>query len=187
MSNILTHNASSADNQQERVPKNRDSLNYYLAGFVDGEGSFSVTICKSKYAKLRWKIDPLFQVYQHKDNSWILHIFKDVFECGYVSEKGGNPSCHVYCVDNIRQLLEKVIPFFEKYPLIGEKHGNFLLFKEIVIGVSQKEHLNPIGFTRLAELAFEMNHSGKYRKNSLKDILDSLKQSSETTRQGTIS
>ncbi len=69
MPNILTYNASSADNQQERVPKNIDNLKYYLAGFTDGEGSFSVTICKSKYAKLRWKIDPLFQVYQHKDNS----------------------------------------------------------------------------------------------------------------------
>ena len=111
MTNILTYNASSADNQQERVPKNIDNLKYYLAGFADGEGSFSVTICKSKYAKLRWKIDPLFQVYQHKDNSRILHVFKDVFECGYVSEKGGNPSCHVYCIDSIRDLLGKAIPY----------------------------------------------------------------------------
>ncbi len=183
MVNILTYNAPSADNQQERVPKNLDNLKYYLAGFADGEGSFSVTICKSKFAKLRWKIDPLFQVYQHKDNSKILHVFKDVFECGYVSEKGGNPSCHVYCVDSIRDLLGKVIPFFEKYPLVGEKYDNFLLFKEIVIGISLKEHLNPNGLIRMAKIAFQMNRLGKYRHNSLEDIINSLEQSSETIRQ----
>jgi hypothetical protein len=183
MSTILTDNASSADNQQERVPKNLEYLKYYLAGFVDGEGSFSVTICKSKFARLRWKIDPLFQVYQHKDNSTILYVFKDVFQCGYVSKKGGNPSCFVYCIDNIHQLMEKVIPFFEAYPLVGEKHNNFLLFKQIVIGISQKEHLYKNGFIRLAKLAFQMNRSGKYRKNSLESILITLEQSSETTRQ----
>ncbi len=183
MPNITTYNASSADNQQERVPKNLDNLKFYLAGFVDGEGSFSVTICKSKFAKLRWKIDPLFQVYQHKDNSRILHIFKDVFKCGYVSEKGGNPSCHVYCVDSIRDLLGTVIPFFEDYPLVGEKYDNFLIFKEIVVRISLKEHLNPRGFIELAKLAFRMNRLGKYRHNSLEDIIGSLEQSSETIRQ----
>jgi hypothetical protein len=186
MTNILTYNASSADNQQERVPKKLDNLKYYLAGFVDGEGSFSVTICKSKYARLRWKIDPLFQVYQHKDNSRILHIFKDVFKCGYVSEKGGNPSCHVYCVDSIRDLLGIVIPFFEKYPLVGEKYNNFLLFKKIVVGVSLKKHLTSEGLRKLAIIAFQMNRSGKYRKNSLENIFYSLGQSSETLRQDPI-
>ena len=174
MSRILTYNASSADNQQERIPKNIDNLKYYLAGFVDGEGSFSVTICKSKFAKLGWKVDPLFQVYQHKDNSKILHVFKDAFECGYVSEKGGNPSCHVYCVDSIRDLLGKVIPFFDKYPLVGEKYDNFLLFKEIVIRISLKEHLNSSGLIGLAKIAFKMNRLGKYRHNSLEDIINSL-------------
>ena len=183
MFNILTENASSADNQQERVPKNLEYLKYYLAGFVDGEGSFSVTICKSKFARLRWKIDPLFQVYQHKDNSTILYIFKDVFQCGYVSKKGGNPSCFVYCIDKMQQLLETVIPFFETYPLVGEKHNNFLLFKQIVVGISQKEHFTTNGFIKLAKLAFQMNRSGKYRKNKLEDIVNSLGQSSETTRQ----
>jgi hypothetical protein len=182
MTNISTYNASSADNQQERVPKNIDNLKYYLAGFIDGEGSFSVTICRSKFAKLKWKIDPLFQVYQHKDNSKILHIFKDVLGCGYVSEKGGNPICHVYCVDNIRDLLSIVIPFLEQYPLIGEKYNNFLLFKEIVISISKKEHLTSFGLIKLAEIAFRMNRLGKYRKNTLEDIINSLDQSSETIR-----
>ena len=173
----------SADNQQERFPKNRENLKYYLVGFADGEGCFSVTICKSKFARLRWKIDPLFQVYQHKDNSRILHEYIKVLKCGYVSEKGGNPICHVYCVDSIKDLTQKVIPFFKKYPLIGEKYDNFLLFEKIVIGISKKEHLKKDGLIRLAKLAFQMNRFGKYRKNSLESIVNSLEKSSETIRQ----
>jgi len=172
-----------ADNQQERVPTNKEFLNYYLAGFVDGEGCFSVTICKSRFAHLRWKIDPLFQVYQHKDNSTILYIFKEVLGCGYVSEKGGNPSCYVYCVDKISEILGVVVPFFEKYQLIGEKYENFLLFKTIVLGIQEGKHRFKEGFIELAEIAFKMNRNGKYRKHSLVEIISSLEQSSETTRQ----
>lgn len=106
----IPDNVLSAGNQQERLPDNIENLHYYLAGFVDGEGSFSVTIHRHKN-RFGWVIDPLFQVYQHKDNAFILYIFKKTFQCGYVSEKGGNPSCFVYCADNISQLEQIVIPF----------------------------------------------------------------------------
>lgn len=175
---------TSADNQQERVPKDRVNLNYYLAGFVDGGGSFTVSI-RNTGAKRRfgWTIDPFFQVYQHKDNSRILFIFKEVLSCGYVSKKGGNPSCFVYCVDKMDDLLSTIIPFFDTYPLVGEKYQNFLLFKEIVTKLSRKEHFTKQGFTEIVKLCFKMNRNGIYRKNSLETILSSLEKSSETIRQ----
>ena len=173
----------SADNQQERVPKKKDSLNYYLAGFVDGEGCFTITIRRTpSKTRFGWTIDPFFQVYQHKDNSRILYVFKKTFNCGYVSKKGGNPSCFVYCVDKISDLLTKVIPFFEKYPLVGEKYKNFLLFREVVERLSKKEHFAKQGFMEIAKLCFKMNRNGFYRKNSLDLINSSLGQSSETIR-----
>lgn len=180
---MITENALSADNQQERFPKNSECLKYYLAGFADGEGCFSISICRHKFARLKWKIDPLFQVYQHKDNAKILYIFKKILKCGYVSKKGGNPSCFVYCVDKTQELIEVIIPFFERHPLLGEKYNNFLLFKEIVFGLYQKQHLSKSGFIHLVELAFKMNKNGKYRKNSKESIIASLGKSSETIRQ----
>jgi len=180
---MLSENVSSADNQQERVPRDVEDLKWYLAGFVDGEGCFSVTICKSKYTRIRWKIDPLFQVYQHRDNANILHVFKKTLQCGYVSENGGNPVCHVYCVDRILDLIEKVIPFFNGYPLLGNKYNNFLLFKQIVEGIYLNKHHTIEGFTELAKTAFKMNRNGKYRKYSLEEIIGSLEQSPEAKRQ----
>lgn len=180
---MSTDNAISADNQQERVLENVENLKYYLAGFTDGEGSFSVAVSKHPSALFRWKIDPHFQVYQHKENARVLSFYLKVLECGYISKKGGNPSCHVFCVDKLSDLKERVIPFFEKYPLIGEKYQNFLLFKIIVLGLCQGKHKTPSGFVELAKLAFQMNKNGKYRKHTLREIISSLKLSSETTRQ----
>ncbi len=172
-----------AENQQERLPKKKEFLKWYLAGFIDGEGCFSVSIRRSKFAHLRWTINPLFQVYQHKDNSKVLFLCKDVFGCGYVSQKGGNPSCFTYCVDKISDLTQKVIPFFDIHQLVGEKYDNFLLFKQIVIELEKKTHKTKEGFLYLSELAFRMNRNGKYRKITFKEIQDSLTKSSETTRQ----
>lgn len=181
----FSENESSAGNQQERVinPIRDEGLKYYLAGFTDGEGSFSVSICKHPKARFRWKIDPHFQVYQHKDNARVLYLFPKVLACGYISKKGGNPSCYMYCVDNLRDLKTLVIPFFEKYPLLGEKYRNFRLFSLIVDGLLQGTHKTPEGFIQLAKIAFQMNRNGKYRKNKLTDIIKDLRLSSETTRQ----
>jgi hypothetical protein len=179
---MLSENVSSADNQQERVPKNIEHLKWYLAGFADGEGCFSICISRSTN-RFGWKIDPLFQVYQHMNNSKVLYIYRDVLNCGYISTKGGNPVCHIYCVDKITDLLDKVCPFFEQYPLIGEKHKNYQLFKRITEGLFRKEHQSQDGFVNLVNLTFQMNDKGKYRKNSYEVIIGSLEQSPETKRQ----
>lgn len=172
-----------ADNQQERLPENVENLKWYLTGFIDGEGCFSIAIRKSKFSRIGWTMNPLFQVYQHKDNDHVLYVCKDVIGCGYISHKGGNPLCTTYCVDRTSDLTDKVIPFFDKYFLLGEKYNNFLLFKEIVIGVAKKEHLDSKGFLHLAKLAFQMNKHGMHRKITLVEIQNSLTKSSETIRQ----
>jgi len=179
---MFSENASSADNQQERFPKSVDSLKYYLSGFTDGEGCFSISVHRSKYRALKWNMNPFFQVYQHKDNDYVLHLFKKVLSCGYVSKKGGNPLCHVYCVDKISDLLDHVIPFFDSYKLLGNKHLDFLLFKEITLAISKKEHLTKRGFVRLTKLAFKMNGEGKHRKTKIEEIINSLGKSSEAKR-----
>lgn len=173
----------SADNQQERLQKFDANLNWYIAGFIDGEGCFSVSIRRSKFSRLGWTVNPLFQVYQHRDNAKVLYICKQIFECGYVSEKGGNPSCFTYAIDKINDLITKVIPFFDKYRLIGEKYNNFLLFKDIVIRMGNKEHLTQSGFIKIAEKSFQMNRNGKYRKISLEEIMVSFAKSPTTIRQ----
>ncbi len=182
MLTMSTDNASSADNQQERVPKNKDNLGYYLSGFADGEGSFCVPIRRHPTLQSGWIISPLFAVYQHKNNPEVIYLFKEVLGCGFISYKSGSPNCMVYMVVSLPKHLDTVIPFFEKYPIIGQKYNEFLRFKQIVEMCSQKAHHTTEGFKKNVRLAFSMNQNGKGRRHTIDEIFSTLDQSSETTR-----
>lgn len=169
-------------NQQERHLDKRKYLYHYFAGFVEGEGCFSVSIKPHKQMKFGWVVDPMFSVYQHKKNRNILEIFQKELQCGYIVEKQGNPEVLVLVVDNRRTLEEKIIPFFNKYRFLGTKWNDFLLFSQIVQMMKEKKHLEKSGLVEIVKKAFQMNQQGKGRKYSAEEIISSLNESSETTR-----
>ena len=49
-------------------------------------------------------------------------------------------SASAFRVRKFNEIVE-VVKFFDKYPLISKKKGDYLLFKEIVSIMSLKEHL----------------------------------------------
>ena len=182
MPTSLTENVLSADYQQERVPKNKDNLCYYLSGFADGEGSFCVPIRKHPTLASGWIISPLFEVFQHKDNPEVVHLFRQLFGCGFISFKSGSPNVMVYMVASLKDHLETVIPFFENYPIIGEKYMEFIRFREIVKMLANREHKKTSGFKKIVQIAYSMNQRGKGRKHTMEEIFSTLVLSSETTR-----
>lgn len=168
--------------QQERhFGKRRDLFNYF-AGFVEGEGCFSVSIKPSEQMKYGWIVDPMFSLYQHKKNRNILELFQNEMHCGYIVQKGSKPEVLVYIVDNRKTLVEKIIPFFDKYGFLGTKSDDFFIFKKIIEMMSQKQHLEKNGLIEIIKLAFQMNQQGKGRKYTAKQIISSINESSETTR-----
>ena len=171
-----------ADNQQERPS---GIASYYITGFVDGEGCFSVTIQKSNNVRLGIQIIPEFHVSQHQNRAEVLKEIKRVFGCGYI--KANNPRnpkdmTSVYVVRNLKDLRNKVVPFFKKYPLISIKQHDFEKFAQVVALMGEGKHLEKDGLAKILKLAFSMNFSGKYRKLKLVDVLSWL-ESSETIRQ----
>ena len=191
-----------SQNQKEyydRLKKlHRKYLNYYVAGFVDGEASFSVAMTRQKYKSLnkgwRWILNPVFQVYQHENNLDILLLLKDeVFKTGRLHRKTSPYNVFTYSVENNKTLHEKIVPFFNKYQL-AVKAEDFKKFSQIVDMVDKKIHLQEEGFKRIVEIAFTMNAQGKNRKYSkeyiyetLSDQFDTLRKSSETIRQNQLS
>jgi len=105
-------------------------LRYYLLGFIDAEGCFSVSLKKQETTRFGWVLDPIFQVTQHKDHGEILELIKSEMSCGRVIPKPGQEDCLIFVVDNRRQLIEKVLPFFEKYKPIAKKK-DFSIFKPV--------------------------------------------------------
>lgn len=149
----------------------RQKLYSYLLGIIDAEGCFSISIKKQDTARFGWVIDPVFHVTQHKSSRDVLEDFQTAFNAGRIIPKTGQKNLLIFIVDNRRQLAEKVIPFFNRYPLRIKKN-DFEIFKEVVEALERKEHLVEDGFRRLVKKArsFKRARKGRY-KYSLEDIL----------------
>ena len=150
-------------------------LHYYLSGFVDGEGSFSVSIVKHPTQKFGWMINPCFQVYQHEKHREILELFQFVFKTGSIYRKSGTHPVLNFSIDSRRNLIEKVLPFFDKYPLVV-KGETYKKFRTIVLMMERKEHFKIEGFNKIVGIAFSMNQQGKGRKYTKEYLLSSAKQ-----------
>jgi len=149
--------------------KYEESLLHHLAGFVDGEGAFPIQTRKTPKTKFGFTITPEFKISQHKDNGKILEILQKALECGKISVKSGQPNLLVLVEKNRKNLSEKIILFFEKYPLIVKKK-QFQLFSEIVEKLEIKEQDTRKGFEMLIDLVFQTKGKGK-RKYSKEEVL----------------
>ena len=61
-------------------------------------------------------------------------------------------------------LLDRVIPFFERNPILSAKHVEFERFASIVREMARGAHRTDAGFRRLLEQALSMNGDGRFRK-----------------------
>ena len=171
-------NPIGADDQQETRLRALDPL--WVVGFVDGEGCFSVSIHRNELARPTggWHVQPTFQVSQHQDHHGILEALRCFFGCGKVRSKGAESQVDVFVVHSTVRLVERIIPFFERYEL-RVKRDDFESFALITRAIRDRRHHRPDVFREIVQRAYSMNARGKQRKRPIEAILGS----SETTRE----
>lgn len=181
---MASNNVLSADNQQERLQQ----LNpWYIAGFVDGEGSFHIALYKDVRMRTNLKIIPEFHVSQNEESRSVLEELRKILQCGNikVNHRGNNSdSTHVLVVRNRYDLKEKVIPFFRKYQLRTLKAKDFNYFSKVVEMMLEGRHQTTEGAKQIIEIAYHMNGGGKRRKVKKVDLIKVV-ESSETIRETT--
>lgn len=163
-------------NQQERLSI-AEAKKWFLAGFIEGEGSLCVSIKEHPSARFGYYVDPEFFIYQHKSGIALLKMAQEIFGTGRIAPKPGNEEVLVFSIVSRRSLKEKVIPFFEKYMVFSAKRQVFERFKEIIEAMEgRKEHLTPEGLVRIVEKAYAMNpaNKGKERKRPLQEVVDRI-------------
>jgi len=164
----------------KKIPREKG---YYLAGFVDGEGSFMVVVRKRDDYKIPWKISVCFNVSQ-KDRV-ILTLFKRYLQCGTLRMR--EDGIWYYEVNNLRAIVENVIPFFEKFRFLSSKKKNdFRVFKQIVKILENNEHLTEDGIKKILSLRKKLNKNCKKTKYGEEEIMKYMERkrgSSETIRQ----
>lgn len=178
---LMGENVSGGDNQQERL----SCMNgHYIAGFVDGEGSFHIAFQKRADLKFGWQAVPEFHINQNFTSCKVLEAIKKQLQCGYIKANdaaGKRDKTLVYVVRDRKDLIQKVIPFFERFRLRTEKRRDFELFRRIVHMMEHNDHMKIEGFKRIVQFAYSMNADGLYRRRKMGDILTTLT-SSETVR-----
>jgi LAGLIDADG endonuclease len=54
-------------------------------------------------------------------------------------------------------IFQKILPYFDKYPLITQKKADYFLFKEVIIMMLQKEHLELKGLQKIVNIRASLN------------------------------
>ena len=148
---MSSKNGLSRDNQQERL-----KTIGWLVGFVDGEGCFSVSVFKNKTTKNGWQIFPEFVVTQGEKSLSSLEFIQEFLGCGkiFINHRYDNHKENLYrfCVRNLKDLDQKIIPFFEANQLKTAKIKDFETFRKVVQIMKNKEHLIKEGFDKILEL-----------------------------------
>lgn len=145
------------------------NIQSYLSGYADGEGCFCVTFNKSKRHKLGWEIRPSFSVSQNSDRSEVIKLFKSYFGCGSIRRDRSDKTVK-FEVRSIKDLVEKIIPHFEKHTLISAKKNDFQNFAKICKKMYMQDHLTPGGFKKIVNLSCQINTSSRKRipRNKIK-------------------
>lgn len=146
------------------------NIKEYISGFVDGEGCFSISFSKRSKFIIGWETKPSFSVSQNHDRSEVLHLMQKTFDCGFMRD-GITDRTIKYEVRRLDDLVEKIIPHFDRYPLLSSKRKDFNLFKTVCMMMKNNDHKTKKGLEKILSIAFKMNESGR-RKYSKQDILD---------------
>lgn len=65
--------------------------------------------------------------------------------------------CRDLTVSSLDQILNVILPHFDKYPLITQKLADYLLFKEVVLIMKRGEHLTSSGLKVIMNNRASMN------------------------------
>jgi hypothetical protein len=152
----------------------REFLSAYISGYVDGEGCFTVSIAPRATLRVGWEVRPSFSVSQNGDRAEVLHAIESYLGCGAIRPDRSDRTLK-WETRRIEDLLDRVIPHFEVYPLLSGKRYDFERFASVCRKMAGGAHHRHDGLIEIVELVRGMNPSGR-RRYPAEAILAKLRQ-----------
>ncbi|PCI29324.1 hypothetical protein COB55_02390 [Candidatus Wolfebacteria bacterium] len=134
----------------------------YVVGLTDGEGCFYVNVSTSSAYHAGAFVQLHFHVKLNELDKGVLDKVKTTLDCGNVyfqkEQRANHAQCYRYTVSARNDIFQKIIPFFEKYPLqTATKRNSFKVFCQIANLVKQDQHLKKSGIEKIRKLKSGMN------------------------------
>lgn len=143
----------------------------WIVGFVDGEGCFNLDVHRKGDMKWGLQMQPEFTVVQNEVDIDLLHDFEEYFGCGSVgvNRRDAWGTRYHYRVKSVKDLVEKIIPFFDKYPLKTKKKTEYERFRHICILMNQGNHRDSLAnFLEIYDMGVELRVRSRPKKVSTK-------------------
>lgn len=121
----------------------------WMAGFISGEGSFSIVGDHS--------FSLSFRVSQHNKDEELLKSFVNYFGCGNFNYHDKDKKAVIFVVRKFSDINSKIIPFFNKYNIEGVKNKDFLDWCKAAKEIESKNHLTPEGKEFILKIKASMN------------------------------
>lgn len=155
----------------------------FLGGFVEGEGSITVNVRANVEEKGPMRVDGEFNVTQSLPGVVHLLAFFVYMHTGSIKFKQGSNATYVFYIQSRQTLIEKVVPFYERYVLpysCEDKVNSFRAWHKTIQLLQEGAHKDNARLrNELLPLVYQVNRqSGKERKfptlEQAQDYLDSL-------------
>ena len=125
-------------------------------------------VCRRRADYVRkWKLSAAFNVSQ-RDRA-PLDLFRETLGCGTL-RKAGNGGWY-WEVNRLSDISSRVIPFFERFPLVGTKADDFELFRSAVELLGQPI-VGDDDYAAILALRERMNRGGKRKYSSARILRD---------------
>lgn len=90
----------------------------------------------------------------------MLRSFIEYLNCGKVQKKFNkkyNKEYFEFRVEKFADIDTKIIPFFVKYPIVGQKQLDFQDFCKVAKLMKEKAHITTEGFNEICKIKEKMN------------------------------
>lgn len=147
---INIHRCFSSLSAQPVVNVDNFNINpWFITGFTDAEGCFTIFTSKSNNYRSGWEVKISYQINLHKKDLLLLKQIQGYFGVGSITKQG--ESTYQYRVQSIKDMVS-IIKHFDNYPLLSEKQIDYELIKKAFSIIYNKEHLTQNGLNKVIAL-----------------------------------
>jgi len=151
--------------------KNFNITQDWISGFTQSDGSFVINYLKTN-SGIPVRPVPIFNLTQSKIDYDLFIEIKNYLGIGNLYNNRDNVT---FVVKSIDEIVEVLLPLFDKYPLRGSKLVGYNIFKTVVLMLKEKKHLTLEGLIQILNLSYFMNKETSLRSEDSKGkLLDKL-------------
>jgi hypothetical protein len=97
-----------------------------------------------------------FSITQHSRDEQLLRNFVSYFDAGRYTSRTSGDAGDFFCT-KFSDIREKIIPFFNEYPIIGSKVRDFEDWNKVADLMAYKAHLTTSGLDQICKIRAGMN------------------------------